>query len=336
MSAPALSHVSVLLDEVVGAIAPAPGDHVIDGTFGGGGYARAFLAAGARVTGFDRDPRAIARADSMVVENHGKLTLVNAPFSEMAAILGPQSADGIALDLGFSSIQMDDPAYGLSFQADGPLDMRLSGDGPTAADFLNSAEEQEIADVIYQYGEEPASRRIARAIVASRPLDRTHQLAAIVRRAVHARPDAKRDPATRSFQAIRIHVNDELGELRRGLEAAELVLKPGGRLAVVSFHSLEDRMVKRFLAERSGTVANSSRHLPEQKGGPEPSFERPSKAIRPGTREVDSNPRARSATLRFARRTAAAAWRRGAVNMSMARVGQSGDGDGPRRRDVGN
>lgn len=331
-----LEHVPVLLAPVVHAIAPGPDSHVVDGTFGGGGYAAAFLARGARVTGFERDPRTVARAAEQVAESAGRLRLENVPFSHMADRLGEASADAVALDLGFSSLQMDNPEYGLSFQADGPLDMRLSGEGQSAADFLNSADEAEIADVIYQYGEEPASRRIARAIVAARPLHRTHELAAIVRRAVRMRPDAKRDPATRSFQAIRIHVNDELGELRRGLEAAEAVLKPGGVLAVVSFHSLEDRIVKRFLAERSGSLPNQSRHLPANRGhGPEPSFEKPAKAVRPDAGEVARNPRARSATLRVARRTTARAWAGRATGKMGASGAMAGGGDSLRHRDGG-
>ncbi len=307
----ALAHVPVMLDEVMAALAIAPGDHMVDGTFGGGGYAAASLAAGATVTGFDRDPRAIARAAGMVAAADGRLRLVGATFATMADTLGEAVADGVALDLGFSSIQMDDPAYGLSFQGDDPLDMRLSGAGETAADFLKGASEAEIADVLFHYGDEPAARRIARAIVADRaerPFLTTGQLAGMIRRVVRAPRDAKRDPATRSFQAIRIRVNDELGELERGLVAAEAVLKPGGRLAVVSFHSLEDRIVKRFLAERSGSLPAGSRHLPEAGAARLPSFERPGKALRPSAREVDANPRARSATLRVARRSRATAW----------------------------
>lgn len=313
-----LSHIPVMLDEVMAALELVPGAHIVDGTFGGGGYARAALAAGARVTGFDRDPRAVARAGAMVQAAEGALRLVNRTFSTMADELGEGVADGVALDLGFSSIQMDDPAYGLSFQADGPLDMRLSGEGETAADFLNNASEAEIADVLFHYGEEPAARRLARAIVADRPFHGTAELAGLIRRVVRAgqkvRDDQKRDPATRSFQAIRIRVNDELGELERGLEAAEAVLKPGGRLAVVSFHSLEDRIVKRFLAERSGSLPAGSRHLPAGAPSRAPSFERPAKAARPTAREIDANPRARSATLRVARRSKAPAWGGRAAN----------------------
>lgn len=303
-----LSHVPVMLEEVMAALALASGEHYADGTFGAGGYAAAALAAGATVTGFDQDPRAIARAEPMVAASAGRLRLVNRRFSEMAVELGEASVDAVALDLGFSSLQMDDPSYGLSFQSDGPLDMRLSGSGETAADFLNTASEAEIAEVLFHNGEEPAARRIARAIVADRPFSTTGQLAGMIRRVVKAPKDQKRDPATRSFQAIRIRVNDELGELERGLVAAEAVLRPGGRLAVVSFHSLEDRIVKRFLAERSGSLPSGSRHMPAAEAGAEPSFERPAKAQRPGEREVRANPRARSATLRVARRSRAPAW----------------------------
>ncbi len=302
-------HVPVLLDEVLEALAPRPGDHVVDGTFGGGGYARAFLAAGARVTAFDRDPRAIAAGAGLARAAGGALSLVAASFAEMAERLGVAAADAVALDLGYSSTQLEDASYGLSFQRDGPLDMRLGGEGPTAADFLNSAPEAAIADILWRYGEERASRRIARAIVAARPLTTTSDLVAAIRRAIGPRrPDMPRDPATRSFQAVRIHVNDELGELERGLDAAEAVLRPGGRLAVVSFHSLEDRLVKRFLVERSGGVARPSRHFPEAFPGRAPSFERPAGAVRPGAAELSRNPRARSATLRVARRTAAPGW----------------------------
>lgn len=305
MAAPA--HVPVLLAEVCAALAIQPGDHVVDGTFGGGGYAAAALALGATVTGFDRDPRAIERGQAMAAAADGRLRLVHGNFSSMADELGVGVADAVALDLGYSSIQMDDPSYGLSFQADGPLDMRLSGQGESAADFLNTASEAEIADVLYHYGEETAARRIARAIVADRPLHTTGELARLVRSVVRSGKgnagEGRRDPATRSFQAVRIRVNDELGELERGLVAAETVLKPGGRLAVVSFHSLEDRIVKRFLAERAGTRATASRHLPEQRQAQAMAFERPAKAVRPGEEEVRHNPRARSATLRSARRT---------------------------------
>lgn len=324
-SAQGLSHIPVLLSEVIAALEIEAGTHVVDGTFGGGGYARAALDAGAVVTGFDRDPRAVARGSAMVDASGGRLRLINRTFSGMADALGPASADAVALDLGYSSIQMDDPSYGLSFQADGPLDMRLSGEGESAADFVNTASEAEIADVLYLYGEETAARRIARAIVADRPFRTTGELAGLVRRVVKAGKgpkDSKRDPATRSFQAIRIRVNDELGELERGLEAAETVLKPGGRLAVVSFHSLEDRIVKQFLAERSGSLPSGSRHLPEARDARAPSFERPAKPVRPSEDELRANPRARSATLRMARRSGAPAWGRADAGEDTKHLGE--------------
>lgn len=296
------AHIPVMLGPVMAALQLQPGDHLVDGTYGGGGYSRVALEMGAHVSGFDRDPRAIEAAHPHVDAAKGQLTLYAGCFSEMAERLGEGVVDAVALDLGYSSIQMDNPDYGLTFQADGPLDMRLSGHGPTAADWINSASEAEIADVLFNYGEEPAARRIARAIVADRPFHTTAPLAALIRRVVKAPRHAKRDPATRSFQAIRIHVNDELGELERGLDAAEQVLKPGGRLAVVSFHSLEDRIVKQFLARRSGSEPAGSRHLPQQTQNVRPAFERPAKAQRPSDAEVAMNPRARSAILRVARR----------------------------------
>ncbi len=299
------AHVPVLLDEVVEALAPAPGDTMVDATFGAGGYARALLAKGARVIAFDRDPDAAAAGRAAGLDG---LTLVERPFSAMESAVAAGSADGVTMDIGVSSMQLDQAERGFSFQGDGPLDMRMSREGSSAADFVNEADEGEIADVLYRYGEEPKSRRVARAIVAARPLTRTGELANVVRKALGHRPHDKKDPATRAFQAIRIHVNRELDELADGLAAAERVLKPGGRLAVVTFHSLEDRMVKRFLRDRSGAAPSASRHLPEANTGPAPSFEGVGKAIRAGETELAANPRARSATLRTARRTAAAAW----------------------------
>lgn len=300
-------HLPVLLDEVIDALALRAGDLYVDGTFGAGGYARAALAQGiAHAYGFDRDPTAIADAF-----RDDRLTLIEERFSQMDEALaarGVSTVDAIALDIGVSSMQLDRAERGFSFQNDGPLDMRMGNDGPSAADFLNSADEAEIADVLYRYGEEPKSRRIARAIVAGRPLERTAQLADIVRRAVGYHPGAK-DPATRAFQAIRIHVNGELDELDAGLRAAERLLKPGGRLAVVTFHSLEDRAVKRFLRERSGSNPRESRYLPEARGrGPAPTFQTPAKAVRASDAELSANPRARSATLRSGVRTEAPAW----------------------------
>jgi 16S rRNA (cytosine1402-N4)-methyltransferase len=216
---------------------------------------------------------------------------------------GISRVDGVAMDVGVSSMQLDQPARGFAFAADGPLDMRMEKEGLSAADFLNTAPEGQIADVLFQYGEERQSRRVARAIVAARPLSTTGELAQVVRKALGHRPGAPKDPATRSFQAIRIHVNAELEELEAGLFAAEKLLKSGGRLAVVSFHSLEDRIVKQFLREASGAVAGGSRHLPQAVQAPTPTFAQVAKALRPSDAETARNPRARSATLRAAIRT---------------------------------
>ncbi|MBX9795272.1 16S rRNA (cytosine(1402)-N(4))-methyltransferase RsmH [Sphingomonas sp.] len=312
MSAP---HVPVLLDEVIAALAIAPAERHVDATFGAGGYTRAMLAAGAEVIAFDRDPAAIEGGAALVAAQGGRLTLIHAAFSGLEGELAARSlapVDGVVMDIGVSSMQLDQAARGFSFQADGPLDMRMAQAGMTAAEWLNEADEAEIADVLYHLGEEPRARRVARAIVAARPLTRTVELAEVVRRALGHKPHEKKDPATRTFQAIRIHLNRELDELRDGLIAAERVLKPGGRLAVVSFHSLEDRLVKQFLRSRSGARPGGSRHLPEAAPGPAPTFETLGRGQRPGDAEVARNPRARSATLRVARRTAATAWQRGA------------------------
>ncbi|MES1970999.1 MAG: 16S rRNA (cytosine(1402)-N(4))-methyltransferase RsmH [Pseudomonadota bacterium] len=304
-------HIPVLLDEVVLALAVTPGEIHVDATFGAGGYTRALLSLGARVFAFDRDPDAIAAGRALEAASNGALTLVPATFSALEAELLARDAvpvDGVTMDIGVSSMQLDQAARGFSFQADGPLDMRMSQEGETAADFVNTADENVIADVLYQYGDEPRSRRVARAIVAARPITRTGELAQIVRRALGHKPHDKKDPATRTFQAIRIHLNRELDELAEGLAAAERVLKPGGRLAIVTFHSLEDRLVKRFLRERSGSLPGRSRHVPELMVNAKPSFEDVGRAVRAGEAEIARNPRARSATLRTARRTDAAAW----------------------------
>lgn len=301
------AHLPVLLDEVVAAIGPAPGMTIVDATFGAGGYSRALLEAGARVFAFDRDPHAIREGEAMVARYAGQLSLHPRRFSEMAdelATLGVEKVDAVVMDIGVSSMQLDRAERGFAFSADGPLDMRMGGDGESAADFLNTADEAAIADVLYHYGEERQSRRVARAIVAARPLETTGDLARVVRRALGHKPHEKKDPATRTFQAVRIHVNDELGELRAGLAAAEILLREGGVLAVVSFHSLEDRIVKRFLREASGAGRAVSRHLPGEMPGAAPTFARLSKAIRPGEAELEANPRARSAVLRHAARTA--------------------------------
>ena len=312
MTQAAAPHVPVLLDEVIAALSPKAGEIHVDGTFGAGGYTKAILETGARVIAFDRDPDAVREGSILADESGGRLTLVPERFSRMGEALASQgvdSVDGVTLDIGVSSMQLDRPDRGFSFQLDGPLDMRMSQEGRSAADFLNEADESEIADVIYTYGEEPKSRRIARAIVAARPIERTAQLAEVVRKALGHHPGMKKDPATRTFQAIRIYLNEELQELEGGLAAAEYVLRPGGRLAVVTFHSLEDRVVKRFLRERSGAVPAASRHLPVQANdGPSPTFEAVAKPVRPSEAELQSNPRARSATLRVARRTSASPW----------------------------
>lgn len=307
MTAP---HVPVLLDEVIAALSPEPGAVIVDATFGAGGYTRRLLDAGATVHAFDRDPDAVAAARgwSEAAESPPRLVLHPRRFSEMVAALaeaGLATVDGVVMDIGVSSMQLDQAQRGFAFSMDGPLDMRMAQEGESAADFLNTAAESTIADVLFQYGEERQSRRVARAIVAARPLETTGQLAHVVRKALGYRPGAPKDPATRSFQAIRIHVNAELDELVAGLAAAEQLLRPGGRLAVVSFHSLEDRIVKQFLRDASGAVANVSRHLPQTAPAAAPTFDHVAKALRPGEAELARNPRARSATLRSALRTAA-------------------------------
>ncbi len=303
-------HLPVLLDEVVAGLAVVPGETHIDGTFGAGGYTRAILGAGAgRVIGFDRDPDAIANGRSLVPDD--RLTLVNEQFSQMDRVLAERGllpVDGITLDIGVSSMQLDQAERGFSFSKDGPLDMRMSQSGETAAEFLNHADEGEIARVLKEYGEEPRARAVARAIVAARPLTRTAELAAVVRKALGYRTGQKSDPATRTFQAIRIHLNAELDELEQGLRAAERSLRPGGRLAVVTFHSLEDRIVKRFLKTRSGATPSGSRHRPMVASGPAPTFEQVAKPVSPSEAELARNPRARSAKLRCAVRTDAPAW----------------------------
>ena len=310
MTATATPHIPVLLTEVIDALAIVPGERHVDATFGAGGYSRAMLDAGGEVIAFDRDPDAAALGRALAAERP-RLMLIEAPFSTLAAELAARGlvpVDGLVMDIGVSSMQLDQAERGFSFQGDGPLDMRMAQAGTTAAEWLNGADEAEIADVLYNYGEEPRARRVARAIVAARPLARTGELAQVVRRALGHKPHDKKDPATRSFQAIRIHLNQELDELRAALDAAERVLKPGGRLAVVTFHSLEDRLVKNFLRERSGNLPAGSRHLPQAPQGPAPTFDQVGRGQRPSDDEIARNPRARSATLRTARRTSADAW----------------------------
>jgi 16S rRNA (cytosine1402-N4)-methyltransferase len=302
-------HVSVLLAEVMEALEPAPGKTIVDGTFGAGGYTRAFLQTGATVVAFDRDPSAARFAQGL----GERFTLVEARFSEMADKLGDKSADGVALDLGVSSMQLDEAERGFSFMRDGPLDMRMGAQGPTAADLVNTLEHPELARLFWLYGEEKQSRRIATAIVrrrAEQPFERTLDLAEVVEKALGGRKGAKVHPATRTFQALRIAVNEELAELEAGLEAAERVLKAGGRIAVVTFHSLEDRIVKAFFAERAGRTPAGSRHAPPTAKGPEPTFVLLFNGARaPSDAETAANPRARSAKLRAAIRTDAPEWR---------------------------
>ncbi len=298
---PETPHVPVLLRPLLAAVAPVRGLWV-DGTFGAGGYARGLLEAGAdRVVGIDRDPSVFGLARGWAAAWGDRLRLVEGTFSNLDRLAGAP-ADGVVLDLGVSSMQLDTAARGFSFQKDGPLDMRMGGAGPTAADLVNGLPEAALADLVFQYGEDRASRRIARAIVAARPIGTTLALAEVVARALPRPKPGQSHPATRTFQALRIAVNDEFGQLVLGLEAAERALKPGGRLAVVSFHSLEDRVVKRFLQLRAGG-GGGSRHAPEQEAVA-PAFRLVGKAIGPDAGEIAANPRARSARLRVAERTA--------------------------------
>ena len=319
----ARSHVPVMRTEVIAALAPGDGEVFVDGTFGGGSYSRAILdTADCAVWAIDRDADAVARGRRIAEDYPGRLTVLAGRFGDMDRLLaahGIESVDGVVLDLGVSSMQIDDPARGFSFQADGPLDMRMGrdGDGVSAADVVNELPEDALADIIFEYGEERFARAIARAIVAARaeaPIRTTAALADIVRRTVRRRagPAGKRekiDPATRTFQALRIHVNDELGEIARGLAAAERILRPGGRLVVVAFHSLEDRSVKSFLSVRCGSRARPSRHQPSlsSRGTAReaaPTFRLIHRgALKPRAAEIDANPKARSARLRAAVRT---------------------------------
>jgi len=319
VGAPEGGHRPVLLGAVLDALAPRDGGIYIDGTFGAGGYTRAILAAAdCTVWAIDRDPSALAGAERLSRDYPNKLHAVEGCFGDMAQLLrrrGLAAADGVALDLGVSSMQLDRPERGFSFRFDGPLDMRMGGGGPTAADLVNTMAETDLAELIRRYGEERQARVIARAIVRERargPITRTLALAEIIRAALGpaARGRDGIDPATRTFQALRIAVNDELGELDRGLVGAEAMLAEGGRLAVVAFHSLEDRQVKAFLRERCGRQPRPSRHLPGTPAGARaPSFRRfGPDLVRPTAAEADANPRARSARLRAAERTAAPAW----------------------------
>ncbi|WP_020592605.1 16S rRNA (cytosine(1402)-N(4))-methyltransferase RsmH [Kiloniella laminariae] len=317
-------HYSVMLPEIIAALAPKEGECFVDGTFGAGGYSRAILQqAPCKVFGIDRDPTALQRAAEFEETKAGHLVPLAGCFGDMQQLLeniGISSVDGIVLDLGVSSMQLDQAERGFSFQEDGPLDMRMDGPESTlrqpVSHVVNTYGEKELADILYKYGEEKKSRLIARAIVTDRvekPFETTLQLAGLIRRLLKTKPnkDGKSiHPATRSFQALRIFVNDELGELERGLAAAEQLLAPGGRLAVVSFHSLEDRIVKNFLRERSGGTPQGSRHTPtvEPSALRKAPFDLPTKkAIPPSDDECRENPRSRSAKLRVAIRTDAPA-----------------------------
>ncbi|HEX5278880.1 MAG TPA: 16S rRNA (cytosine(1402)-N(4))-methyltransferase RsmH [Micropepsaceae bacterium] len=305
------THIPVLLEEVMAVLQPRDNAIYVDGTFGGGGYSGALLSrATCRVIAIDRDADAIERGGVLRDRFSGRLTLLHGRFSEMDMLLGSlgmAGADGIALDIGVSSFQLDDSMRGFSFSSDAPLDMRMDrGAGQTAADLCNTLTESELAEILKNYGEENRARAIARAIIAARPVVTARQLADVIER-VSPRRGQKIHPATRSFQALRIAVNDELGELERGLEAAERLLNPHGRIAVVTFHSLEDRIVKRFFAERFGRNPGASRHLPERAAPPALFHGIGKSPVTPSAEEIRRNPRARSAKLRAAERTQARA-----------------------------
>jgi len=312
-------HAPVMLAEVIEALQPAPGRLIVDGTFGAGGYSLAILQAGADVLALDRDPSTARYAEPLKAAFKDRFTWTLSRFSEIEGCLagaGREACEGVALDLGVSSMQLDEAERGFSFMREGPLDMRMGADGQSAADLVNAAEPGELVRILRLYGEEPKARRIVQVLTrrrAERPFATTLDLAETVERAVGGRRGAKVHPATRTFQALRIAVNEELDELEAGLGAAERALAPGGRLAVVTFHSLEDRIVKAFLNDRAGRRPAGSRHRPPAAAGPEPSFTLLFGGVRTASEaELAANPRARSAKLRAAERTAAPAWRQAA------------------------
>jgi 16S rRNA (cytosine1402-N4)-methyltransferase len=305
-------HIPVLLVEAVAALGVHEGGVYLDGTFGAGGYSRAVLDDGGRVIAMDRDPQAIEEGAALAASTGGRLMLIHGRFGALDAVTRDQgfsALDGVVLDIGVSSMQLDEAARGFSFRHDAPLDMRMDRQGRSAADILAEEDEETIADILYRFGEERASRRIARAVVQDRkatPFVSTRQFASLIERVAPARPGEAIHPATRSFQALRIAVNDELGELARALFAAEAILAPRGRLVVVTFHSLEDRIVKQFFARRSGRGEASGRRLPGEEPVPAPTFSVEGRQpIAPSRAELAANPRARSAKLRFGARTAA-------------------------------
>lgn len=306
-----MAHAPVLLEEAITALAPREGGVYVDATFGGGGYSHALLsAARCRVIAIDRDPEALARADGLLTSHPQDFQIRSGAFGAVNDLVR-EPVDGVVFDLGVSSFQLDQAERGFSFRFDGPLDMRMSRDGPSAADAVAHLSEEALANALKYLGEEPQARRFARAITEARaeaPISTTARLAALIEAAAGGRKGAKIHPATRTFQALRMLVNDELGELARGLAGAEHILRPGGRLVVVAFHSLEDRLVKSFLAARSG-AREGSRYMPEVQKGPAPSFSQPvRKGVGPGDGELAANPRARSARMRWAVRTDAAAF----------------------------
>lgn len=310
-----MGHVPVLLPEVLTALSPSDGDVIVDGTFGGGGYAlRVLGAAKCQVYGIDRDFEAITRAEALCEKQPRLFPLLGrfGNMDELLATVNVHEVDGVMLDIGVSSFQIDEGGRGFSFMRDGPLDMRMGQTGPSARDVVNHLSGDDLTAIIRQLGEERQARRIAHAIVAQRAsgaFETTLQLADCVEQAVGGRRGKKTHPATLTFQAIRMFVNDELGELARGLAAAERLLSVGGRLVVVTFHSLEDRLVKQFMRTRSGNTGGGSRYMPELAKGPDPTFElKQRKALEPSEEEARTNPRARSARLRVAVRTEAEAW----------------------------